>query len=144
MKKLLLFLTMTLLMLCLCSCPSSNAEQHNNKVVISFVNQCNNTAVYGLHVEYYIEDKAVGGQLVSLNPNLDTPFQKEQTISIYLIQKDFPKNADLHNFAMEVFIVLENKSEVRVDDRISLPVEFSKNYQFLLIENNGNYSIKPS
>jgi len=45
---------------------------------------------------------------------------------------------------MEVFIVLENKSEVKVDDRISLPVEFGKNYQFLLIENNGNYSIKPS
>lgn len=143
MKKLLLLLAMTLLMLCLCSCPSSNAEQHNNEVVISFVNQCN-TAIYGLHVEYYIEDKAIGGQLVSLNPNLDTPFQKGETISIYLIQKDFPKNADLYNFAMEVFVVLENKSEMKVDDRISLPVEFGKNYQLLLIENNGNYSIKPS
>jgi len=142
MKRFLLLLAMTLLMLCLCSCPSSNTEKLNNEVVLSFVNQCNNTAIYGLHVEYYIEDKAIGGQLVSLNPNLDTPFQKDQTINMYLIQKDFPENADLHNFAMEVFVVLENKSEVGVGNKISLPVEFGKNYQFLLIENDGNCSIE--
>lgn len=135
---------MALLMLCLCSCPSSNTEKQNDEVVISFVNQCNNTAIYGLHVEYYIEDKAVGGELVSLNPDMNIPFQKGETISIYLIQKDFPENADLHNFAMQVFIVLENKSEAELGDRISLPVEFGKNYQFLLVDNNTNCSIRPS
>jgi len=144
MKKLLLLLAMALLMLCLCSCPSSNTEKQNNEVVLSFVNQCNNTAIYGLHVEYYIEDKAIAGHLVSLNPDMDTPFQKGETISIYLIQKDFPENADLHNFAMQVFIVLENKSEVELGDIIRLPVEFGKNYQFLLVESNGNCSIRPS
>jgi len=61
---------------------------------------------------------------------------------MYLIQKDFPENADLHNFAMEEFVVLENKSEVGVGNKISLPVEFGKNYQFLLIEDDGNCSIE--
>ena len=141
MKRFLLLLAMTLLMLCLCSCPSSNTEKLNNEVVLSFVNQCN-TAIYGLHVEYYIEDEAVGGQLVSVNSDMDTPFQKDQTINMYLIQKDFPENADLDNFGMLVLIVLENKSEAGVGNKISLPVEFGKNYQFLLIENNGNCSIE--
>jgi len=93
-------------------------------------------------VEYYIEDEAVGGQLVSVNSDMDTPFQKDQTINMYLIQKDFPENADLDNFGMLVLIVLENKSEAGVGNKISLPVEFGKNYQFLLIENNGNCSIE--
>ena len=110
----------------LCGCSHSAGEKESK---VQILNQCS-SEIYGIHLEYYLGEQAVGGQMISYNPKMDGPLQTEEAFAIALSQNDFPNGADLSAFGMELFVVTRSQEERPVGKRPDFAAEFDPVYPF--------------
>ncbi len=143
--KRIIFLVIALAVALCCSCRYihndglSTAGQ--NEIVVNIHNKCDSD-IYGIHLEYYLRDKAVGGHVVSRTPDMDVAFKKGDIISNAIPREAFPKTAAWEGFGIEAFVVFEGGKEVRAGGIIQWDAEFGRTYKMVLSESgNGEYCL---
>lgn len=143
MKKVVVLLLITMLIISLSACKGQNDIDPSDEIGIRIQNDCDN--VFGVHIEYYLADRAVGGLIVSRNPAMDIAIDKGEVLYPDIPQESFSETDNFSEFGMEAFVVLENGEEVRASDIIQWSAELGETYDFRLYENdNGEYVLEKS
>ncbi|WP_294467475.1 hypothetical protein [uncultured Anaerofustis sp.] len=130
MKKLICITLLLLSLSSLIAC--TNAKNTKDTFNISIKNK-SAKEVYGLHYEYFIDEKAVGGGNVENADN--SRLDKNEVFINEFYPEDFPKNTDLSKFSIKYYVILRNKKEVQCDNIIKLNVKYNETYKLVLIDN---------
>ncbi len=138
--KRIIFLVITLAVALCCSCRYDGPTVAGpDEIVVNIHNTCNSD-IYGVHLEYYLGNKAVGGHIASRTPNMDVAFKKGDMISNAIPKEAFLPSGSLEGFGIETFVVLEGGREVSAGDIIKWDAEFGKVYEMKLSDSsNGEY-----
>ena len=147
MKKIVLMFIVLVLLLGGCSNDTKD-EVAEDEVIIKFVFDTD-VVIYGIHIEYYLEENPMGGKYY--NPADGSPFEKGEDIWVRFYQStDFPEDADLSLFNFELYTFPEEaqiiagetgEDEVLIK-ALSLVVEYGKAYTFSIIDNDGVLELK--
>ena len=103
---------------------------------IDVINNCTDD-IYGFHYEYYLQGNAVGGGDVVIADSVKTPFPVGDSSLFSFSSADFPPNAGLASFQLELFVVGKDSTEMKVEPLLELAAQYGERYQFEL---TGNYS----
>ena len=106
MKRLLAFFVILVLLVPTFGCGK-------REMTVTIVNLCDE-AIYAVRMEYAIGDDAVGGREVSLSPENDAAIPAGEELHFRFTKQDLPENADLRGFRFEIFLLLEDGTEVSV------------------------------
>lgn len=128
MKKTLCILLLSVLLLTGCS----NSASTENEFYVNFTN---NTAdeLYFIHMEYAIDGIPCGGggtgnadgSMVSIGEKFSCGF----------IPRDFPENADLSKFQIQLFLLDANETEYPVENIIEIHASYGNTYEISLTGN---------
>lgn len=120
-----LLILLSLLGLCACNDVGTPIEANESTFLVNFHVDCNED-VYGIHFEYYLDGTPAGGGLVG---NADcSQIAKDDVLVKDFISKDFPENAELSQFQLEIFIVDKNGDEYPCDSILNIAVAYGKTY----------------
>lgn len=142
--KRITFLVIVLVIALCCSCRYIHNDgftaADQDEIVVNIHNTCNSD-IYGVHIEYYLGNKAVGGHIVSCTPEMDVAFKKGDIICNAIPKEVFLPNEDLEGFGIETFVILKGGREVGAGGLIKWDAEFGKTYEMVLSDsgNNGEY-----
>lgn len=129
-----IFLTMLLLFaLCACNNVGTPIEANESAFLVNFHVDCNED-VYGIHFEYYLDGVPAGGGLTG-NAN----GSKITTGDVFVkdfIPDDFPENADLSQFQLEILVVDKNGEEYPCSSVLNMAVAYGNTYNLSI---TGSY-----
>lgn len=114
----------------------SNSESRSFSVVIY---QNSEKEIYGIHYEYYIANKPIGGCEKLPYSDNSTPVGEKITLTFDDVMLQGAEN--INNFMVEVFIKEENGQEHKTETDIKLNPEWGKDYEFNLKGSSPNYSL---
>ena len=99
---------------------------------------------YGLHYEYYLAGKPVGGTIVmQLEQDEPIPIEKGERLVCDFPAKGFPEGADLSTFAVEFFVVLQNGEELPAGALLEINAAYGNSYRCILAEDaQGNLLVE--
>lgn len=120
-KRFLVFLVIAALVFSLSGCGRDSFE-------ITLSVQCD-SEVTAVRVEYYVGEDAVGGQMASLTPENDVVFEKGESISLLFSKADFPEDAEIKNFRMELFLTLADGEEIFAAS-LGIAAKYGKAYHY--------------
>lgn len=130
MKKLICITLLLLSLSSLIAC--TNAKNTKDTFNISIKNK-SGKEIYGLHYEYFIDERAVGGGNVENADN--SRLDKNEVLTNEFYPEDFPESTDLSKFSIKYYVILNNKKEVQCDNIIKLNVKYNETYKLVLIDN---------
>lgn len=134
MKKGLSVLLCVVLLCGLCACGKGRAIRANNTTfLVEFHNTCE-ADIYTIHYEYYLGDTPIGGGEMGNADN--SAIEPDDVLTKDFIKKDFPENADLRDFKLEIFATDHYKNEYPCDPVLPFEVEYGKTYS---IELSGSF-----
>lgn len=119
------FILLLLFGLWACKDSDTPIEANESTFLVNFHVDCNED-VYAIHFEYYLDGTPAGGGLVGNADGSRIPagdvFTKD------FIPKDFPEDADLSQFQLEICIVDKSGDEYPCDSILSFAVAYEKTY----------------
>ena len=139
MKKLLLVILLVVLLISGSACGYQTDEEEQlagESFAVDVINNCTDD-IYGIHYEYYLQGKAIGGGDVVIADSSKTPFPVGDISLFSFSPEDFPPNAGLASFQLELFVVGKDSTEMKVEPLLELAAQYGERYQFEL---TGNYS----
>ena len=115
---------------------TDNMAAGEDAFYIALTNDCD-SEIYGIHCEYYLGDVPTGGGVVTNSGDKPTPIKKSSVLSRDFIPADFPKDADLSTFKIQVYVILEEGQEVPTGEPVEMSVQYGSRYYLTLSGNNG-------
>ena len=100
MKKLICITLLLLSLSSLIAC--TNAKNTKDTFNISIKNK-SGKEIYGLHYEYFIDERAVGGGNVENADN--SRLDKNEVLTNEFYPEDFPENTDLSKFSIKYYVI---------------------------------------
>ncbi|MEA5026771.1 hypothetical protein SDC9_114411 [bioreactor metagenome] len=94
---------------------------------IEIINDCS-TAVFGVHYEYFLGDRACGSGYIEKLDN--TAYQTGDILAMDFTSEDFAADVDLSAFYVYLFIIDDNQREWPVDVNIAIDAEFGQTYTY--------------
>ena len=85
--------------------PDEEEQIAGESFAIDVINNCTDD-IYGFHYEYYLQGNAVGGGDVVIADSVKTPFPVGDSSLFSFSSADFPPNAGLASFQLELFVCL--------------------------------------
>lgn len=145
MKKVMSFVNVVL-MLVLCvllmaACSDMNVSQNDEEFCI-VIHQDTESAIYGVHCEYYLEDTPVGGMEAMIMENgAVIPVEPGDTIRFRFNKQSFPENADLSTLLVEIYVMHQSGNETKTENDIELSADYGNEYDFSLTGSISDYYI---
>ena len=133
-RKILTCAGVVLLVCLLAGCARGVLEPDENTFYISIRNQCDSD-IYGVHHEYYLDNEPEGGGGTMYADQ--TPIRQGDTLNLEFTPADFPEDADLATFSLELYVMLEDGQEIPVDEPLIMPVDYGQVYSFSLYGSNS-------
>ena len=127
MKRLLAFLAILALLISLGGCGK-------REMTVTIINLCDED-IFAARMEYAICDDAVGE--VSLSPENDAALLKGETLRFAFTKQDMPDGADLRDFRFELFLLLEDGTEVSVGT-LGVAAEWGGEYGYAVVGDSEN------
>ena len=116
-------------------CSSDNSENEHFSIIL---NQDTNTPIRGIHCEYYLSDKPIGGfEVLTRNgyyPGDDVHLTFEPAM--------FPDNDITDDFSAEIFVIDMSGKERKTENNIKISPEYGDGYRFVLTGNNSSYTLE--
>lgn len=145
MKKVMSFVNAVFaLVLCvflMAACSGMNVSQNDEEFRI-VIHQDTESAIYGVHCEYYIEDTPIGGTEAVIVGNGDViPIEPGDTISFPFYKQSFPENADLSKLLVEIYVMHQSGNETKTENDIDLSADYGNKYEFSLTGSISDYCI---
>lgn len=136
MKHLRIFgiLIAVLLTLNLCACSNDvhEIQADENTFLVSFHVNCA-AKLSALHFEYSLDGKPVGGGMVG-NAN-GSAMAAEDVFVKDFIPEDFPANADLSQFQLEIYVIDSDENEYPCGEILNIAAEYGTIYDLSIIGN---------
>lgn len=123
--KIIVVLLFALLLLCACNNVGTQIEPNESTFLVNFHHDCSDD-IYGIHFEYYLDGTPIGGGVVG-NANGSKLSTKDVLVKDF-ISDDFPENAELSQFELELFVVDKNGDEYQCNSVLNFSVEYGKTY----------------
>lgn len=92
------------------------------------INQNTEDKIIGIHCEYFLKNKAIGGFEIFYSHNMN--FKKGEKINLKFEKEMFPNHDDINDFSAEIYLIDENKNETKAENDIKLNPEYGKKYEF--------------
>ena len=92
------------------------------------INQNTDDKIIGIHCEYFLKNKAIGGFELFYANNMN--FKKGEKITLKFEKAMFPNHDDINDFSAEIYLIDENNTETKTENDIKLNPEYGKNYEF--------------
>ncbi len=115
----------------------SNSDSRSFRVII---HQNSEREIYGIHYEYYIANKPIGGGEQLPYSDNSIPVGEKLTLTFDDVMVQGAEN--ISNFMVEVFIKDENGQEYKTERDVKLNAEWGKDYEFNLKGSSPNYSLE--
>lgn len=140
MKKRAISIVMLLLLTIvgITGCQTRDNSQSRKFNVIIYQNS--EKEIYGIHYEYYIANKPIGG--CEKLPYSDNSILVGEKITLTFDDVMLQGAENISKFKVEVFIIDENGQEHKTETDIKLNAEWGKDYEFNLKGNSPNYSLE--
>lgn len=137
LKKTIIIVSLILILGLITSCHYGNSEisASDNNFIVAVKNNCD-MEIYGIHYEYYIAQKPIGGGSVEIANG--SPYKKGELMSCEFLVEWFPENADLSLFEIEIFVLLGNDREQFVGEVVSINAEYGNVYHLSLTGDSVN------
>lgn len=94
------------------------------------INQNTEDKIFGIHCEYYLKNKALGGFELFDSHNMN--FKKGEKINLKFKKSMFPNHDNINDFSAEIYLIDENNTETKAENDIKINPEYGKNYEFNL------------
>ena len=127
MKKYFMAALSLAAMLVIPSCQTAVPKEVEDSFLVSVTND-SDVPWKGLHFEYYLDQKPIGGATVEAYSQ--PAFDVGEQLTKDFIPRDFPENADLSGFGLEVFVVLTDGSEALAEPAVELKAEYGVQYDY--------------
>ena len=88
--------------------------------------------LYGVRVEYYLDQQPVGGQEVWAHPKLREPFSAGADVTFQFLEQNFPEGVEGKTFGLAVFAVLEGGEELLAQGLCQWRATAGETYPFVL------------
>mgnify|MGYP007111629908 CR=1 FL=1 len=106
-----------------------------NGFEIQIENECD-AKIYGVHYEYYLAQKAVGGGETGYANGSAIP--EGDVITLDFLPKDFPEDTDLSSLSVEIFVQADGR-EVPADNSIDISAQYGKAYHYKLSGSDSGF-----
>ena len=141
MKKYFMAALALAAMLVIPSCQPAAPKAAEDSFLVSVTND-SGVPWKGLHFEYYLDQKPIGGATVEAYSQ--PAFGVGEQLTKDFIPRDFPENADLSGFGLEVFVVLTDGSEALAEPALELKAEYGVQYDYRIQGNEKEgFAISP-
>ncbi|MDE6031299.1 MAG: hypothetical protein K2G32_06750 [Oscillospiraceae bacterium] len=145
MKKVISFVNaVVMLVLCvflMAACSDMNISQNDEEFCI-VIHQDTESAIYGVHCEYYLEDTPIGGTEAMIMENGNViPIEPGGTIRFPFIKQGFPENADLSALLVKIYVIHQSGNETKTENDIELSADYGNEYDFSLSGSISDYYI---
>lgn len=127
------FILLLIFGLCACVDIGNPIEANDNAFLVGFHVDCNED-VYGIHFEYYLDGVPAGGGLTGNASG--SKITTGDVLAKDFIPDDFPENADLSRFQLEIFVVDENGEEYPCNSVLNMAVAYGNTYDLSI---TGSY-----
>ncbi len=131
MKKICAIFLLVAIMISSSACSSSQRNQPENQVKISFVNEAADS-VYGIQIEYLVDRVRIGGMEASNDPEMTEPFERNEKIYCGIPEKMILEGAETIPFGMLVYVTVEDQRSVPVKFMWEWTAEYNSEYIFML------------
>lgn len=96
----------------------------------------------GFHFEYYLDREPIGGAVVEAYSQ--PAFTVGEQLTKDLIPRDFPENAELSGFGLEVLVMFTDGSERPAEPVVELKAEYGVLYDYRIQETEKEgFTISP-
>lgn len=129
----ILLAAVLLMSLCGCSAGDASIEANADTFLVRFQVDCEDE-VFGIHFEYYLDGDPAGGGLTG-NAN-GSALKTGEVLTKDFIPADFPEEADLSQFQLEIFLVDEQGQEHPCTEALRFGAAYGHAYDIII---TGSY-----
>ena len=127
--------------LLLSSCQSAAPKAAEDSFLVSVTND-SDVPWKGLHFEYYLDREPIGGAAVEAYSQPE--FAVGESLTKDFIPRDFPENAELSGFGLEVFVMHADGTETLAEPVVELKAEYGVEYDYRIQGNEKEgFTISP-